>query len=468
MTPALALFALLAQTPAAALPAPPSDAIAPLSRWTEEQLQEAPYTGILLEALLREAGRASDTFHAQLFACVITMANAIGAEEEPQAAITRALTCFTRDMGFHACAGPPTLDDVLPDRILHTRRASPALLALLFLSLIERQTFSHETEARFLLAPFLMPDVLVLRYTHGHYHFNVLLEKGGLLLSDRELLDRMPLPASARENGVYFRALARSELAGLLLGELAHAFAATGNEALQEQYLGKAIERFPLSVALRLTLARTLLRTGQREPAATHVDHVLRRLPEQAEARFLKGLTLFAAGDDAGARAELTAAAESGHTEQGKVWLYLARMASRNGSLDELTAYLARFTTTARRHDLTEEIEAVLRGLVVDGAIRALQENAPYPERFRAAALLARHVTAPGNEALIAALSDANLRFRAYVWETLCGIAGRRIPPDQESWYRWHAAQTGAKGMALWSLLDIMPAAGDAPRGPAR
>ncbi len=442
--------------PAAAQSEPHEDVPA-LSKWNEAELTRVPYTGYLLQALVREGGRASDQFRARLFALVIGLGNAIGRQEEPSQALALALRRFTHEFGFRIAPEPCTLDAVMPDRILETKCGTPIVLTTVLLALLDRQTFGTETKARFPLQPLLLPGMLALRYEHENYHFNVVLTEGGLVLSDRELLERFPVAQKEREQGVYFRKLSPTELAGTLLGELARAHAAAGNDALQERYMKSAIAFFPESIDLRLQLARVLLRNGQRADALPHIDVALRKSPERGETHFLRGLACFAAEEHALAKASFHSALECGYSEQGKLWLYLARVAALEGSLPDLRRYLREFQEKSGRKDLAAEIEGVMDHLTVAQAIKTMASEAPYDAKFAAADALAAKPTPEGNEALIRALGDPNLRFRTFAWKTLCGIARKDLPLNQEEWWRWHAAGTRERGAALWGLLDVTP-----------
>jgi tetratricopeptide (TPR) repeat protein len=330
------------------------------------------------------------------------------------------------------------------------------LVATFFLALLDRQTFAGERAARFSLDAVLVPGGLLTRYRHGPYHVTIAPGNGGLL-SDRAAQERWPVPAEDRAAGLSFRTLSRSELAGLLLAELARAHGAAGNEALEERYWRAAASFFPDGIDIRLRLARVLLRTGQAADAESHIAEVVRQCPRRGDGHFLNGVALFALGRDEEAQRAFEEALERGHSEDGKLWLYLARLAAKRRSIEELREDLIRFRETSGREDLAAEIEAVLDELRVAEAVRMATSHGPYEGRFRAVRFLGQRPTPAGKEALIRCLEDPNLRFRAYAWETLCAIAGERFPLEPQAWWRWLARQSDAKGMALWSELDVGP-----------
>ncbi len=427
--------------------------VPPLSMWSEDDFARTRYASYLLEGLLADAGRPVRSFRSQLFTLVIGMANAIGEEEEPRKAFTRALRYFTEQLGFRQCGEGPNLERVLPSSVMEKRCGTPLAVTALFLALIDRQVLPGEEKPRFALKPFLVPGAVLLRYQFDTYSLTLVPAEGTVILSDSEVAKRWPAEPRLKAAGFTFRPLKPRELAGLLLAELAEAYARSANEALRERFLQKAVSFFPRSPELRIRAARLLLRASRPQEALTHADFVLRHLPENGEALFLRGVALFELQRSAEAEAALKAAIARGYTAGGKAWLYLAHIASSAGALNDLHKYLAALRAESSDPALKARIDSLLKEATAKRAAGMLRPDVPYEKRFAVIDLLARDPSPSAVEALIGCLSDPNYRFRAYAWRALREISGVRLPLKSDAWWEWYRKNTGASKKNLWAEL---------------
>ncbi len=315
-----------------------------------------------------------------------------------------------------------SLEQLLPRRILATKRGSPIGIGVILLVFADRLNEYLDLE------PIRASDRLAFRYRSGEHRYIICPTALEKIYTDEEFAQ---LCFSSQAPEAAIQTMTREQFWGLVLGEAGSALLELAKPLRADQLLNRALKLNPEQAVARHARAKILERALDYGAALDELTLAIRAEPLSVSSRLERSRLLTKLDRHEEASEDLQwLFRERQHVEAGVAWVRYLVFAERFAEAREELHQLESLATQAQKpvvSSLRLEVEAA------PWVVR-LERSANDRDRFEALDKLVRYDLPRVQEAMVEVLNDSNLRLANYAWLCLKKLTQLEVPRDAKLW----------------------------------